>query len=280
MIISRTPLRLSFLGGGSDYAQWYEQNEGAVLATTINHYCYVMVHDGKSWKSFDLPPESGLGSSSAYTVGLLRACTNYDQETIARLSTTWEQDKMGGNVGAQDQYLCALGGFRVINFSRHGIRHKLLEPEKVKALQDYLMLFDTHQYRRASMLVAYQMEDMRKHKKLYIRITEQVADGLKLVEKADWLNFGGLLDEGWQIKKQLSKYITTPVIDSIYESALKAGAIGGKLLGGGGGGFILFLAEPDKQEAVKKALNGLSYTPFKFEHRGTEVVFNDEDTIR
>ncbi|KKN31720.1 hypothetical protein LCGC14_0821050 [marine sediment metagenome] len=272
MIISRTPLRISFLGGGTDYPQWYEEHEGAVLATTIDKYCYVMLHDGKSWKTFDLPTESGLGSSSAYTVGLLRACTDFDKLTIAKLATTWEQDKMGGNVGAQDQYLCSLGGVHLLRFSKHGVRDTPLQAD---FLQDYLMMFDTHQYRRASMLVSYQMADMKKHKKLYLRMTDMVDDGLTIIGTADWADFGMLLDESWRLKKQLSKYITTPTIDGIYESAMKAGAAGGKLLGGGGGGFILFVVEPDKQDAVKNALNELTYTPFNFETEGTKVIYRD-----
>src|SRR3990167_5676315 len=122
MIISRTPLRISFCGGGTDYPQWYNEHGGAILGTSINKYCYVMIHDGKSWFTFDLPNKSGLGSSSAYTVGLLRVCTDLDKITIAKLATTWEQDKMNGNVGSQDQYLCALGGFHYLKFSEHGVR--------------------------------------------------------------------------------------------------------------------------------------------------------------
>lgn len=273
MIISRTPLRISFFGGGTDYSQWYDEHEGAVLATTIDKYCYVVLHDGHSHHFFDLPTESGLGSSSAYTVGLLRACTDFDKLTIAKLSTTWEQDKMGGNVGAQDQYLCSLGGFRLLRFSKHGIRDKVVIPDE--SLRDYLMLFDTHQYRRASMLISHQMADMKKHKKQYMRMAEMVDDGMKIIKSANWLDFGLLLGEMWEIKKQLSKYITTPTVDKIYDTAMKAGVVGGKLLGGGGGGFILFVVEPDKQEAVKEALDELTYTPFRFESEGTKVIYND-----
>ncbi len=273
MIISRTPLRISFLGGGTDYSQWYDEHEGAVLATTIDKYCYVTLHNGKSWKTFDLPTESGLGSSSAYTVGLLRACTDFDKLTIASLATTWEQDKMGGNVGAQDQYLCALGGFHLLRFSKHGVRDRVLVPDK--SFQKYLMLFDTHQYRKASMLVSHQMAEMKKHTKLYLELLNMVDEGVGYIKNANWLTFGKLLGNLWDLKKKLSKYITTPTIDGIYESAMKAGAIGGKLLGGGGGGFILFLVEPDRQEAVRKALDELTYTPFKFENEGTKIIFKD-----
>ena len=280
MIISRTPLRISFLGGGSDYAQWYEEHDGAVLATTINKYCYVMLHEGKSWKTFDLPTESGLGSSSAYTVGLLRACTILDKLAIANLATTWEQDKMAGNVGAQDQFLCALGGFHLLRFSRHGLRDQIVPFENTKSLESYLMLFDTHQYRRASTLVAYQMAEMRRHKKLYFRIAEMSDEALKLLLVNDLSGFGLLLDEAWQIKKQLSKYITTPAIDAIYNTAKQAGAKGGKLLGGGGGGFILFFAEPEKHEKIRGMLPDLTYVPFNFENEGTQVILNSDFRIK
>lgn len=270
MIISRTPLRISFFGGGSDYKQWYEEHGGAVLGTTIDKYCYVTLHNGKSWKTFDLPTESGLGSSSAYTVGLLRACTNFDKITIASLATTWEQDKMGGNVGSQDQYLCALGGFHFLRFSKHGVRDKVIQAD---GLQDYLMLFDTHQYRRGSSLISYQMEDMMKHKKLYLRMTDMADESLSIIKQSDWLAFGKLLDEAWTVKRQLSKYVSTATIDSIYDDAIKAGAMGGKLLGAGGGGFIVFFAEPSKHDSIKMALSELTYVDFKFEAEGSIVIY-------
>ena len=105
MIISRTPLRISFLGGSTDYPQWYNTHGGAVLATSIDKYCYVMLHNGKSWYTFDLPNKSGLASSSAYTVGLLRVCSELTNRDIASIATIWEQDKTGGMVGSQDQFI-------------------------------------------------------------------------------------------------------------------------------------------------------------------------------
>ncbi|KKL88787.1 hypothetical protein LCGC14_1921180, partial [marine sediment metagenome] len=140
------------------------------------------------------------------------------------------------------------------------------------------MLFDTHQYRRASMLVSYQLAEMKKHKKLYERMTDMVNDGLNIIGGNRWFDFGSLLDESWQLKKQLSRYITTPMIDAIYDSAIRASAMGGKLLGGGGGGFILFVVEPEKQESVKDALEGLTYVPLKFETEGTKVIYDNSQS--
>ena len=275
MIISKTPFRISFFGGGTDYPQWYENNDGAVLATSIDKYCYVMLHDGKSWRAFDLPTKSGLGTSSAYTIGLLRACTELDKQTIAKLATTWEQDKLGGNIGSQDQYLCAIGGFHLLRFSEHGIRDTTIDIGAVKPLEQYLLLFDTHQYRLAGDVVAHQLENMRSHQKIYVRMMEMVDEGLLSIKQSDWLTFGKLLDEAWQLKRGLSDYVSTPTIDLIYESAMKAGAMGGKLLGAGGGGFIVFFAEPSKHDIIKAALSELTYVPFKFETEGTKIIYHD-----
>ena len=275
MIISRTPLRISFLGGGTDYPQWYEKYDGAVLGTTIDKYCYVMLHDGHSWRTFDLPTKAGLGSSSAYTVGLLRVCTELDKLTISKLATVWEQDKMGGNIGSQDQYLCAIGGFHFLRFSEHGIRDTVLAPEMVDPLAAYLMLFNSHQYRLAGNVVAYQLAEMKKHEKLYLRLTDMVAEGVAAIKAGDFIEFGKLLNEGWSLKRQLSKRVSTAAIDAIYDTAIKAGAIGGKLLGAGGGGFIIFLAKPDKQEAVRNALGELQYVSFQFDYEGAKVIYRD-----
>lgn len=275
MILTRTPLRVSFLGGGTDYPQWFKYHDGAVLGTSINKYCYVMLHDGKSWHTFDLPSKSGLGSSSAYTVGLLRACTELDKVTISKLATTWEQDKMNGNVGSQDQYLCSLGGFRHLRFSPHGIRDSELPPEVVKPLEDYLMLFDTHQYRMSGDIIAHQLTEMKDHQSVMEDMVRMVDTGIKMLKNREYLYFGELLDASWKMKRSLSSYVSTPAIDNIYDMALEAGAVGGKLLGGGGGGFILFLAEPPVHEAVKTALSDLTYVPFQFETEGSVVLFRD-----
>lgn len=275
MIISRTPLRISFFGGGSDYPQWFNEHDGAILGTSINHYCYVMLHDGRSWFTFDLPNKSGLASSSAYTVGLLRACTDLDKLTICKLATTWEQDKMNGNVGSQDQYLCSLGGFHHLRFSAQGIRDKILPPELVNPLQEYLMLFDTHQYRRAGDVVAHQLAGIKEHGALLTEMVEMVTEGITCLNLKKYLDFGKLMDRAWALKKQLSPYVTTASIDEIYTVALKVGAVGGKLLGAGGGGFIIFFVEPDKQEAIKTALGELTYVPFRFEREGTKILYRD-----
>lgn len=275
MIISRTPLRISFFGGGTDYPQYYNEHGGAILGTTIDKFCYVMLHNGKSWFTFDLPNKSGLASSSAYTVGLLRVCTELDKVTIAKLATTWEQDKTNGQVGSQDQYLCAVGGFHHLKFSEHGIRDIPISQDLVSPLQDWLMLFDTHQYRVNGDIIPSQLKEIEQHGDLYKRMADMPQEGVWRLEEKDYNGFGQILDEAWQLKKQVAPMASTPAIDKIYDKAIKAGAIGGKLLGGGGGGFIIFVVEPDKQESIKKALSDLTYVPFKFETEGSVILYRD-----
>jgi D-glycero-alpha-D-manno-heptose-7-phosphate kinase len=276
MIISRTPLRASMIGGGTDYPSWYIEHGGAVISTTIDKYCYVAWHNGKVTKWFDLPERAGLGTSSAFTVGLLRLCTesNYDQKILAQLATIWEQDKLGGNVGVQDQYICSVGGFRLLRFSESGVRD--FKFDDIDWLNPYLMLFNTHQYRMAGKVVSNQLKEMKRHTQSYLKMVELVDAGKNALDKRDFEGFGSLLGEAWSLKKQLSKYISTPTTDEIYTKAISSGAIGGKLLGAGGGGFMLFVAPLDKQEQIKRELINCEYVPFKFDTTGTQTVFKDK----
>jgi D-glycero-alpha-D-manno-heptose-7-phosphate kinase len=276
MITSRTPLRISFFGGGSDYPQHYLTYPGAILGGSIDKYCYVSLHNGKESHMFDLPNKSGLASSSAYTVGLLRVCTELDKPTIAQIATVWEQDKTGGMVGSQDQYLCAVGGFHHLKFNGHGIKDTPVSLELVKPLQDYLMLFDTHQYRLSSKSISTQLARVKQNTKLLIRMAEMAGEGLELLRGRDYDNFGKLLDEAWQRKRQLSKYVSTESIDRIYNSSIQAGATGGKLLGGGGGGFLVLFVPPENHGEVKKTLEDLTEVKFNFEERGSEIIYGDK----
>lgn len=214
-----------------------------------------------------------MGTSSAYTVGLLKLCSKYDNKIIAQLATIIEREKLAGNIGCQDQYVCAVGGFRLLQFFATGILDRNLED--VSWLSDYLMLFDTCHYRLAGEIVANQLERIEQNKSTLEQLKELVFSGEDCLFKRDYRQFGLLLNEAWALKKQLSDKVSTTAIDAIYDKAKEAGAIGGKLLGAGGGGFILFLVEPDKQESVKKAL-GLYHVPFKFENEGSQIIYKDE----
>ena len=273
MIITRTAFRISFLGGGTDYPEWFNEHGGAVLATTIDKYCYVGLRNGRVWSSFDLPTRSGMGTSSAYTVGLLKTSVKSDNKVIAQLATVIERDKLAGRVGYQDQYMCAVGGFRMLKFFPSGIWDKKIEG--VSWLSDYLMLIDTCHYRSAGEIVTSQLERVKENQSILGELKELVFVGEQALYKKDYNEIGVLLNEAWKLKKELSDRVTTSDMDSIYDTARKAGAIGGKLLGAGGGGFMLFLVEPDKQESVRNAL-GLNHIPFKFEDEGTQVIYDSD----
>lgn len=137
------------------------------------------------------------------------------------------------------------------------------------------MLFDTHQYRVNGDIIPSQLKEIDDHLELYDRMAKMPQEGIWRLEEKDYNGFGQILDEAWQLKRKVGPRVSTPDIDRIYTLAIQAGAIGGKLLGAGGGGFILFLAEPDKQEGIKRALLDLTYVPFKFEQEGTQVIYND-----
>ena len=272
MIISRTPLRVAFLGGGTDYPEWFLEHGGAVLSTAIDKYCYVSLHNGKVSVSFDLSTGAGLGTSSAYTVGLLRLCSRFGQETLAQLAIVWERDKLEGNIGYQDQYLCALGGFHLMRFFRSGITDYHVKYDG--HFTDYLMLVDTGHSRQAGKIVADQLRRVKQNEQALIQIKKMVDEGCKYVESGAYAELGLLLNEAWKLKKSLSPKITTEETDWIYQTALKAGAVGGKLLGAGGGGFMVFLVEPDKKEFVRQALR-LKDIPFLIDEEGSKIVYDD-----
>ena len=324
MIISRTPFRVSFFGGGTDYPAWFEDHGGAVLATTINKYCYITCrylppffehksriiyskmehvfrgideiehpavrevlrflkikegleihHDG------DLPARTGLGSSSAFTVGLLNSLyalkgKMVTKEQLAKEAIYVEQDMCQENVGCQDQALAAYGGFNFIEFGGKNhlqVRQVTMTQEKIEELQSHLMLYFTGFSRTASEIAHHQIQNIPRKKKELKAMHDMAYEGLKLLNVNDWVAFGRLLDKSWQIKRHLSEKVSTPHIDDIYQTARRAGAIGGKLLGAGGGGFILFFVPPAKQSKFKEKLKKLLYVPFQFENSGSQIIF-------
>lgn len=273
MILTRTPMRISLFGGGTDYPEWYMPNGGAVLGVTIDKYCYVALHkSGQIWKCFDLPIRSGVATSSAFTVGLLRASTDFDKTVLARLAVEWERDKSGGNVGHQDQYLCALGGMLNLKFCDQGVE---VNPIDSNGLQDNLMLFYTGVRHTGSYdVIEEQLSNIKQTAPVLKEMHSLVYDGIDALDKGS--EFGKLLDKTWGLKRKLAEHISTPEIDSVYDKALRAGAIGGKLLGAGNGGFMLLYVERDRQDDVEKAI-GLARVPFKFEDEGTQVIYREND---
>src|SRR3989344_2770794 len=331
MIISRTPFRISFFGGGTDYPVWYERKPGTVIGASINKYCYITCrflppffkynyrirynkqeHKNKISQikhpavreclnylkiasgiemqhNADLPAMSGLGSSSSFTVGLLNALYTLKDQLINKkrlaLDAIYvEQQMIGENVGSQDQTLAAYGGLNKIEFlgrQKINVIPIKIGSKKLVFLQNHLMLFYTGIDRKASDVAA-------THIRVTPKKTRELSALMKLVDKAYKVltaktfnveEFGRLLNESWQIKRGLTHKISNGVIDSIYSSALKAGAIGGKLLVAVGGGFMLLCVEPEKQQSVKRALKKLLFVPFKFEKQGSQIIYKMPDDM-
>jgi D-glycero-alpha-D-manno-heptose-7-phosphate kinase len=332
VIITSTPLRVSFFGGGTDYPAWSCEHGGAVLSTTIDKYCYIncrwlppffeyrsrisyskvenvgsndriqhpsvraclqflKIEDGiEIHHVADLPDKAGLGTSSAFTVGLLlalHALTNAipNKHQLATEAIHVEQNILHEAVGMQDQVAASYGGFNRINFIKDGSIevHRVLASEyRLLELEQHLALFFTGFSRTASEIAQDQIR-MTPYK------TRELDTMLQLVNEAEGVlrssstpltDFGRLLDESWQIKRSLTGKISTPGIDEIYEAGLAAGAIGGKLLGAGGGGFMLFFVPPERQQALRTRLEKLLCVPFSFSTKGSElVVFDTNGTL-
>lgn len=332
MVISRTPFRISFFGGGTDYPVWYKNHEGAVIATTINKYCYVVCrylppffkynyriryakqeHRKKVEQikhpsvreclkylnidkgvevqhNADLPAMAGLGSSSAFTVGLLHSLYGLqgqmvDKQKLAMDAIHVEQNLIKEAVGSQDQTMAAFGGFNKIEFGGYDeirVSPIMIDQSKVQELQDNLMLFFTGIARYASYLAKVQItvtKSKAKDKEL-ARMHKMVDEASEILSKRKSLDeFGELLDEAWKVKRGLTRKITNGIIDDIYETAKKAGALGGKLLGAGGGGFMLFYVREQNQPKVSEALRKLLHVPFRFENYGSQIIYKMPDDV-
>ena len=328
MIISRTPFRVSFFGGGTDYPDWYREHGGAVLSTTIDKYCYISVRDLPPFfehkfrlvYSFvenvkeiselahpaargvlqhlgvtrgleihhdgDLPARSGVGSSSAFTVGLISAVRALDgrhisKDELAHEAIYVEHSVLREPVGAQDQISAAFGGFNHITFRQDGtyqVAPLIMRPERLEALQGHLMLLFTGLSRTAAEIAKTQIENLSRRASELRALTEIVDRAIEtLRSQCDLAEFGRLLDEGWSLKRRLSDRVSTPDIDALYDTAIRAGAIGGKLLGAGGGGFLLLFVRPEHRAKIRAALPKLIDVPFRFDTSGSRIVLYQPD---
>lgn len=330
MIITRTPFRISFFGGGTDYPAWFRENgSGGVLAGTIDKYCYVMcrylppffdhkyrirytrreetnhiaeiehpsvreclqfseIEEGvEILHNSDLPANSGLGSSSAFTVGLLQCLHGLKgrirtKRQLALEAIHIEQERIKENVGCQDQVLASFGGLNRISFG--GSEMIRVDPltisrQRREGLEKHVMLFFTGLSRRASSVAEEQIRlTPSKHHELssLMAVTDQ-GHQILCDPSGDFIEFGNLLREAWEIKRSLSSKISNPTIDEIYQAGIEGGATGGKLLGAGGGGFMLFVVAPHLQERVKERLKGLLHIPFHFGSLGSQVIYYAEE---
>jgi len=324
MIITRTPFRISFFGGGSDYPAWYRKYGGLAVGATIDKYCYISCrylppffnykhrivysqietadsleeirhpavkgvlktlnvtkgleihHDG------DLPARSGLGSSSAFTVGLIHALKALEgkfisKRQLAEAAVHIEQNVLKECVGSQDQILAAYGGFNTIEFhpdDTFSVTPVIMTKDRLIDFQKSMMLFFTGFTRIASDIAKKQVEQMEERKAQMLKMNELTQQAISLLQSEDepFTRFGELLNEYWFFKKNLSAAISNPELDKIYEAGREAGAIGGKLLGAGGGGFMLFIVKPEHQQKVREKLSSLIHVNFRLDFTGSKVV--------
>lgn len=328
MIITKTPFRMSFFGGGTDMESFFRENGGAVLSTTFDKYCYVNVrhlprffeystelsysktervtdvddiqhpairnamkmldiHEIRLTYEADLPARSGLGTSSSFSVGMLNAFYALkgkyaDKKKLADKAIHLERNLCKEAGGWQDQIAASFGGLNRINFNADGyeVLPVIISPERKKQLNNNLMMFFTGFTRFSSEVQKMNASDKKD-------TTEQLKEMLSMVDEAENIltdrntdldEFGRMLDHTWRLKRQTGSAVSTDSIDRIYETGIKAGALGGKLLGAGGGGFFVFYVRQEKQQAVRDALEDLMYIPFSFEDGGTRVIHYTPET--
>lgn len=359
MIITKTPLRISFLGGGTDFRGFFHNEEGWVLSSAIDKFIYVIIKerfDSKIRVGYtktemvdtideiqhelvreclrktgitqgveiatmaDIPSEgSGLGSSSTVTVGLLNAMYHYlnqpvSHEQLAREACEIEIEILGKPIGIQDQYIAAYGGQRFLHFRsavtnrENGYAQPLItEPmvtqrgnsatiasattksntvdnvsveslnlcrEQIRKLNEGLLLFYTNIARKAESVLGEQVQNMEQRRDILREMKGLALQARSALEADNFYEFGLLLDQSWQLKKQLASRVSNDTIDDLYNTAKAAGAIGGKITGAGGGGFLLLYCHPQQRDQVRVALSNLPELPFRLESSGTRTIFS------
>lgn len=314
---------MSFFGGGTDMEEYFKENEGAVLSTTFDKYCYINVrhlprffdystelsysktervtdvndiqhpaireamkmldmHEIRLTYEADLPARSGLGTSSSFAVGMLNAFYALkgkyaDKKRLSDEAIYLERVLCKEVGGWQDQIAASFGGFNRINFNADGyeVLPVIISPERKRQLNDNLMMFFTGFTRVSSDVQMANNAKTSENKKERLKKMYELVDEAEAVltnKERDLDDFGRLLDVTWRLKKGTGDAVSTSSIDELYEKGIKAGALGGKLLGAGGGGFLVFYVQPEKQKMVKEAMKDLMHIPFRFEDGGTRVI--------
>ena len=324
MIISKTPFRVSFFGGGTDYPAWYRKEGGAVLSTTIGKYCYITIRTLPKFFEYnyrlryfnteevqkineikhpsiretakfldisrpfelvhfaEMPAQSGLGSSSTFTVGLLNAFHAFKGEMVPKTQLMYEaidieQNLIPENVGSQDQAAAAHGGFNLFSFKKNGdiLNEPIITaPANMTQLNKNLILVFTGFSRTASDIAKYQIANIRERYLELKKMSELTSEAVSILanKSQDIDDFGKLLDIQWTLKKELSSYVTNKTIDDIYQVAIDNGALGGKLLGAGSGGFMLLYVPPGMQNKIRSALKDFLIFDFNFENEGSTII--------
>lgn len=326
MIITKTPFRMSFFGGGTDMPEFFMEHGGAVISTTFDKYCNVNVrhlprffnytdevvyskiervtdvgdivhpaireamklldmHEIRLTYEADLPARSGLGTSSSFAVGMLSAFYSLkgkyaDKKKLADDAIYLERTLCNEAGGWQDQIAASYGGLNRINFGSNGytVDPVIISPERKQQFNRNLMLFFTEfTHFSAEVQSANKKADNTAQKLEMLSLVDE-AQAILTDKTKDLDEIGRLLDVTWRLKRQTGNKVSTDSIDMLYDRGIKAGALGGKLLGAGGGGFLLFYVEPDKQKAVRAALQDLMVVPFEFENGGTRVIYYAPET--
>lgn len=341
MIVSRTPLRISFVGGGTDFPRWYKGRYGCVVGAAIDKYMNVTVNrrfeggvrvaytkteivedfedlehdlirecmrltgvtkDVEIVTVADVPGRgTGLGSSSAVTVGVLHALRVYKADVatsdygrvkripipeLAHQACVVELEMLKKPIGKQDQMFCAYGGLATVEFSDAAVQYeqhwgRMAYPERhwLKEFSDRLMLFYFGTTRDGNEILAKQDERTEMNDAALINLTWMARMARSYLfashDYSQWPRIGKLMHDAWELKKSLAPGITDVAIDICYEAALDAGALGGKVCGAGGGGFMLLYVEREKQAAVREALSALKELPFGFDYEGTTIIHAD-----
>lgn len=324
MIIVRSPLRISFAGGGTDLRGYYAEGHGAVCSMAINKYVYVTVNnlatyfphrfriaysqtelteDAASIKHpivrelltelkfnggvdinvmADIPAGTGMGSSSAFTVSMLHAMHAFrselvSKEYLAQEASRLEIDVLKEPIGKQDQYAAAFGGVNLFKFQPNekvSIEPLPLSAARRDELVGNLMLFYLGGNRSASQILKTQKDNTQTNRAMLDKMRDQAMEVAQVLTGARPLDdLGAILHEGWIMKKSLASGITNPAVDNAMDVAVKAGAIGGKLLGAGGTGFLLFYVPKAKQEAVRHALQHLAEVHFQVDEMGSSLLY-------
>ena len=325
MIITKTPYRISFFGGGSDYPKWYRKFGGSVLSTTIDKHIYISCrylpgffkhkyrivwskienvtdineiehHAIKNLLKYlkfkkgleihydgDLPARSGMGSSSSFIVGLMKAIITINkkkisQQNLGKKAIFFEQNVLNEVVGSQDQIAASVGGLNKIKFNKNGSIKvkKIKQNNNLKKLEKNLLLIYTSINRTAHEIASSYVNNLTKSKKKYIEsILTHVNEGEKILKTGNIDDFGELLHSSWMFKKKLSSAVSNSKIDDLYNHALISGASGGKLLGAGGGGFLLLYMKKKYRKKFFLESKKLINIPFKFSNIGSEVIYNN-----
>jgi D-glycero-alpha-D-manno-heptose-7-phosphate kinase len=322
MITTQTPYRISFFGGGSDLSNFYTRHPGAVLSAAINKSMYLTSHPffeptsihlkysktelvpsvdqiehpilravlgklvpegGIEVSSIaDIPGGTGLGSSSAFTVGLIQNLNARFERFLppARLAEEAchiEIDILGEPIGKQDQYASAFGGLNHFTFHPDGrttVEKIFVADDTISRLEASLFLFYLGRPRAASTVLQEQANNLADPEVFETQkvMVAQVDTGIRLLRSGDLDGFGRLLHEAWLLKRTLASKISDNMIDAYYQQGIDAGALGGKLVGAGGGGFLLFYCPLPAQNWFVKSMSELRQVPFRFEPNGSRII--------